>query len=132
MASSQPKRETRERKQTIIGPDGSLHIDTLETDIELSETSACLEFLLVSFCKNFELNPKQSAGLLTQGNKYLAHIIAKGIKGQFDKIIAWYQDIHSNVKHLVRLIEKEEANDSMNLMLTAFRPGFFSRAVEVA
>jgi hypothetical protein len=46
--------------------------------------------------------------------------------------VAWYQDIHSCVKHLVSLIIKEEANDSLNLILTAFRPGFFSRSVEVA
>lgn len=55
-----------------------------------NETITCLEFLLNIICKNFQMNPKQAAGLLTNANKYLNIALIKGIKGEFDPIISFF------------------------------------------
>lgn len=75
-------------------------------DIEPSETSNCLEFLLTSLCRIMDLKPKQAAGLLTNNNKYLAVVVMKGFKGDFRPIINWYQEIYSQTRHATQLIEK--------------------------
>jgi len=51
-----------------------------------SETKTTLEYMIVLLSKNLGLKSKQSAGLLADGNKYLAHIFVKGVKGQFEPI----------------------------------------------
>ena len=49
----------------------------------LNKTVTSLEFLLLSIAKNYNLKVKQAAALLTNGSKYLAHVIAKGVKGDY-------------------------------------------------
>jgi hypothetical protein len=97
----------------------------------MEEQTTCLELLLSSFCKHFELKPKQAAGLLTQKGKYLTHVIAKGLRGKFEPIVSWYQDMYANMRLIIQLIEREEASGSLNLMLSALRPGFVSKSIEV-
>jgi hypothetical protein len=111
-------------------PDSTLFIESILPSKNLHETETCLEFLLVSFCKHFKLKPKQAAGLLTQGGKYLAHVLAKGVRGKHDLVVAWYQEIFSNARHLVQLIAKEEANGSLSLILSALKTGLVSRSVD--
>ena len=76
-----PKPPKFKGKKPKIAPDGALYIESLDPRRSLQDTDTCLEFLLLSFCQNFDILPKQAAGLLTQGNKFLAHIIVKGLKG---------------------------------------------------
>ena len=111
-------------------PDGTLYIESIRVDKTLESTETCLEFLLVSFCKNFSLRPKQAAGLLTQGGKYLAYVISKGLKGKFNPIINWYQEIYSNISQLLRLILNEEASGSVPLMLASLKSGFNSKNLD--
>jgi hypothetical protein len=66
-----------------------LDIESLDPERPLAEAESSLEFLILSFCHNFNLIPKQAAGLLTQSNKILAHIAAKGLKGDFEPIVMW-------------------------------------------
>jgi hypothetical protein len=40
--------------------------------------------------------------------------------------------VYKSIKHLVTLILNEEANGSVNLILSALRPGFFARQISVA
>ena len=107
-------------------------IEELDTTKALADSTSCLEFLLLSFCQNFEFKPKQAAGLLTQGGKYLAYVVAKGIKGSHTAVIAWLQAVYSQVKHAAALIEEEEAKGSVVLMLSAFKSGFVSKHLETA
>jgi hypothetical protein len=44
----------------------------------------------VTLAKHLNLKITQSASLLTNGSKYLAHVIAKGVKGDYEPIITWY------------------------------------------
>jgi hypothetical protein len=94
-------------KKTKVNPDGGILIDSIDTEKPLFEADSCLEFLILSFCHNFSLRPKQAVGLLTQGNKYLSQIVAKGLKGDFDAILYWIQDIYSNTERLTDLILEE-------------------------
>jgi len=76
----------------------------------LNKTVTSLEFLLVSISKNFDLKIKQAAALLTNGSKYLAHVIAKGVKGDYDPIIAWYGDLYNHSDHIVSLLRTGDSS----------------------
>ncbi|CAG9312103.1 unnamed protein product [Blepharisma stoltei] len=119
-------------KKARAGPDGALFIESIDAERALDKSETCLEFLLTSFCKHFQLKPKQAAGLLTQGGKYLAHVIAKGLRGKHNPIVTWYQSIYANIRHLVKLIAQEEANGSINLILSSLKSGFISKHIETA
>lgn len=73
--------------------------ERFSADMDTSETSNCLEFLLTSLCRIMDLRPKQAAGLLTNNNKYLAVVVMKGFKGDFRPIINWYQEIYAQTHH---------------------------------
>lgn len=75
-------------KKVRVGPDGALFIESIDAEKPLEKSDSCLEFLLISFCKHFALKPKQAAGLLTQGGKYLTHVIAKGLRGKHQPIVS--------------------------------------------
>lgn len=69
------------------------HVDITKLNpdkIALSSTHNCLEFFLVSISRNFDLNPKKAAALMSHNNTYLTQVIIKGLKGNFDPIINWY------------------------------------------
>lgn len=98
----------------------------------MENPTSCHEFLLTSFCKHFGIKPKQAAGLLAQRDKYLTHIIVRGLRGKAEPIIGWYQDMYASLKTIVQLIQKEKARGSLKLMLSALRPGLVSYSLEVA
>ena len=66
--------------------EGGIMIEAISEDKELAEADSCLEYLILSFCHSFSLKPKQSAGLLAQGYKFLAQIVAKGLKSNFEPV----------------------------------------------
>jgi hypothetical protein len=133
-ASVKSSKRSIKKKEKIGAKKGigkeSLYVEAIDPDKELNEVENCLEYLLVSFCKNFSLKPKQAAGLLTQAGKYLDHVVSKGLKGNHLPIQAWYQDIYSSISHLVTLILSEEVSGSVSMMLSALRSGFSSKSFE--
>ena len=54
------------------------------------------------------MKPKQAAALLTNNNQFLIHSIMKGVKGNFEPLIQWYQDLNSNSDYLATLLEAEQ------------------------
>ena len=130
-SSTSLKTDDSRELPTSDSSDG-LKIESIKGDTPLPTTQSCLEFLLVSFCKCFQLQPKQAAGLLTQNGKYLGHVIVKGLKGKHEPIINWFQEVFANLKHLVNLIEKEEVNGSVVLVLSSLKAGFLSKSLESA
>ena len=64
---------------------------------------------------------------MTQGNKYLAHIVVKGLKGQFGSVLNWYHKIDETLDHLTAMILKEASAGSLALILPVLRPGLISR-----
>ena len=73
----------------------------MDTNKRPNETTSCLEFLLNILCKAFGMAPKQAAGLLTNANKYLNIAVIKGLTGEYDPIMSFYQVTYAHSKHLI-------------------------------
>jgi hypothetical protein len=54
--------------------------------------------------RNKASNFFKAAGLLTNSYQYLIHSCVKGVKGRFEPVISWYQEVYANSKHLADLI----------------------------
>ena len=122
--------QTKPQKRNKTPGGGGVFLDNIETSKPLFEAESCLEFLILSFCHNFKLTVKQGAGLLAQGNKYLAHIVAKGLKGDFEPVIVWLQDIYSNTETLTQLILNESKEGALDFTLSGLKPGLISKDLE--
>jgi hypothetical protein len=97
------------------------------------QTENCLEFILISLCKSFGLEPLQSAGLLTNANQYLNQAIIKGLKDNFEMVVKWYEDIYANSKYFAQLIEEESGNPKvLPMMMNIIKPGLLSNNSDVA
>jgi len=70
--------------------------------------------------------------LFTHGNKYLAHVIAKGVKGLFDPIVGFYTEVYANINHLLKLFNDDPSRKSMQFALNALKPGLISKSYDVA
>ena len=114
-------------KRPRLAPEGALYIESIDPKRDLNLSNSCLEFLILSFCQSFEILPKQAAGLLTQGNKFLAHILVKGLKGNHEKVQNWYTLLISKFHKIKQLIQSEIEKGSLGLVLNAAKPGFISK-----
>lgn len=74
---------------------------------------------IIILSKHLALNPKQTAALFTHGNKYLAHVLAKGVKGLYEPILGFYQEIYSNIAVLVRLLLDDVSRKSLGFTMNA-------------
>jgi len=72
-----------------------------------SETESTLEFILNTLCRALDMKPKQAAALLTNNNQYLTHCVVKGVKGNYEPMINWYNEIFQNSKFLTNILEAE-------------------------
>lgn len=68
-------------------------------------------------------------GLFTNQNKYLAHIIVKGINDDFGGIILFYTLLNKHVKKLKNFIEQDRKDAESCLF--AIKPGFISKNQQV-
>lgn len=84
------------KKKKVI-KDG-VDILTMNPNRDISDCESSLELLLNGMCRNFKMKPKQCAALLTNNNQYLLHTVVKGLKGKFEPVIAYYQDLYTNSK----------------------------------
>ena len=55
--------------------------------------------------------------MFTHGNKYLAHVLAKGVKGLFDPIVGFFTEVYSNINHLVKLFNEDPTKKSLHFTL---------------
>jgi hypothetical protein len=53
------------------------------------------------------MKSKQAAALLTNNNQFLIHSIVKGVKGNYDPLNSWYNEVKQHLKHLIILLELE-------------------------
>lgn len=111
-------------------PRGAVTLSELVASRPLFEADSCLEFLILSLCNNLNLLPKQAAGLLVQDNRYLKKVMSKGLKGDFNPLRLWYQDIYSNTERLCDLL-KEEEEEALLLVLSTLQSGFTCSDEEV-
>lgn len=106
-------------------------ISLIDHEKSLMDAESCIEFFVLSFTHNFSLTSKQAAGLLAQNCKYLAHITAKGLKGDFEPVKAWLQDIYVSNDKLSFLMFEELEEGSIQFALGALKPGILSKDSEV-
>lgn len=108
----------------------AIDIEKVSPKKDLNSIDNCLEFLLVTLSKCFQLQPKQAAGLLTEGSKYLSHIIIKGLKSDFKPVIAWLMEVYASSKHFSNLIKAEE-QAGIKMVLNSFKGGLYSKSKDV-
>ena len=58
-------------------------ISKLDAKKNPREASSLLELMIMVIMKNFALSSKEAVALLSNDSKYLAHLLAKGLKGKF-------------------------------------------------
>ena len=68
-------------------------------------------------------------GLFTNQNKYLAHIIVKGINDDFSGIILFYTLLRKYSSKLKTFIDEDQKDAESSLY--AIKPGFISKNEEV-
>ncbi len=101
-----PRRGNKAPVQKKKVKDG-VDILTMSVDKDPADTDSTLELILNTLCKAFQMRPKQSAALLTNNNQFLIHSVVKGVKGRYEPIISWFQDLYANSKQLTMLLELE-------------------------
>jgi hypothetical protein len=92
------------KPQNEIESYSNLNLKMIDLHKPAEDTKTTLEYMIVLLSRNLKLSAKQSAGLLADGNKYLAHIFVKGVKGRFEPIHEFFQECYSTHKQLVKLI----------------------------
>ena len=56
---------------------------------------------MITISKNFKLSPQHTLNLFLDNNKFLAHLVVKGVKNSFEPILAMLTDIISNIEMIV-------------------------------
>jgi hypothetical protein len=86
-----------------VKPEEPIDILYLKPDTPLDHAKSTLEFVVLSLCQSMSISLKQAAGLLTDHNHFLMLACVKGLKGEYSPVLAWYQLLCSNLKHLIDL-----------------------------
>ena len=63
------------------------------------------------------LNFIQTACLFTKNSKYLAHVVIKGLKGQYEPITTFLQEIYGNLDHVLTLLEADVTKSTLSFSL---------------
>lgn len=100
-----------------------------------SKCDSSLEIILNTLCRNFKMKPKQCAALLTNNNQYLMHSVVKGLKGNFEPVIGWYEELNSNAEYFVEIIclesKKNKKHQTLTMAMNVIKTGLFSHNYEV-
>lgn len=107
-----------------------MDITSLSAGKEITKTESCLEFMLIALSRAFSLQPKQAAGLLTDGSQYLAHILIKGLKGEYPPVESFLMEVYAASKHFTNLMKKEEGG-TVEMVLNMLKGGLYSKSKEV-
>ena len=125
-------KEIKEKQPTKVLDDIKEGIDilTMNSAKEPNDTDSSLEMLLNSICKSFKMKPKQAAALLTNSNQYLLHSVVKGLKGNYEPVVRFYNNMLRFANHLCNLLEleseKNQNNSTMLMIFNALKIGMFS------
>ena len=60
-----------------------------------------MEFLIILLSKNFKLSHQHTLNLFIDNNKYLSHLLVKGVKNNYQPIHEFLNDIKINSDYLV-------------------------------
>ena len=69
--------------------------------------------------------------MLTDGSQYLAHILIKGLKGEYPPVVSFLMEVYAASKHFTNLIKKEEGG-AVEMVLNIMKGGLYSKSKDVA
>lgn len=78
-------------------------INALQVDIKtiggkgVNDAMNIMEFFVISLSKNFKLSAQHTLNLFLDNNKYLAHLLVKGIKESFEHVLSFEREILGNL-----------------------------------
>lgn len=82
------------------------------------------------------MKPKQCAALLTNNNQYLMHSVVKGLKGNFEPVLSWYQEMYSLSEYFAEIIclesQKHKKHNTLIMSMNVIKTGCFSHNYDVA
>jgi hypothetical protein len=85
-----------------------IDLQTVSTKKPLNECNNVLELTVTSLSKCLKLSPQHALNLFLENNKYLAHLLVKGVKNSYSPIMEFLHDIYSNVDYIaLKLFCKE-------------------------
>lgn len=128
----------REVRRTLSKKKVKEGVDILSMDPEKkpNKCDSSLEIILNTLCRNFKMKPKQSAALLTNNNQYLMHSVVKGLKGNFEPVLSWYQELYSLSEYFADIIclesKKNKKHSTLIMAMNAVKTGCFSHNYDVA
>ena len=76
------------------------------------------------------MSVEEILGLFTNQNKYLAHLIVKGVNDNFDGVVLFYSLLQKHIKKLKEFCETD-IRDAESC-LYAIKPGFISKSEKAA
>jgi hypothetical protein len=125
------KREPR-KKKVKEGVD----ILSMDPNKKPNKCDSSLEVILNTLCRNFKMKPKQCAALLTNNNQYLMHAVVKGLKGNFEPVLSWYQEMYSLSKYFADIItlesKKNKKHNTLIMAMNVVKTGCFSHNYDVS
>ena len=80
--------------------------------------------------KHFGLSSKESVALLSNESRYLAHILAKGFKGEFKPIVNLLRELIANADLVHQFCSRNKDNEQF--FLRAIKPAIISKSDQVA
>jgi hypothetical protein len=86
----------------------------------------------VSICTHFKLSAQHALNLFLDNNKYLAHLLVKGVKGSFEPVLRILQDCREQVGFVVDSLLCVDEQESLDLFLGALKPCLISKELAVA
>lgn len=100
----------------------------LSKDPDESESS--LEFFIILLTQSFNMTIEEVLGLFTNQNKYLAHLVVKGVNEHFDGVKLFYKLLNKYYKKLKSFIDSDPKD--AHSCFYAIKPGFISKDENVA
>jgi hypothetical protein len=117
---------------TIRKHSDTLDINSLIGEKRLEDSESPLEFFILTLTKNLELRPRQAIALLSNNRKYLIQISNRGIKGNYKKMLNWYQDVVYNYHNLLKIINSSQMKDTKSMTYAILSVGLYSKSSELA
>ncbi len=82
---------------------------------------------MISISKNFKLSPQHTLNLFLDNNKFLAHLVVKGVKNSFDPIHAMLTDVTNNIDMIVASLFCTDEKESVKFFLDVLKPALISK-----
>jgi hypothetical protein len=100
-------------------------ITKLDPKKDIRQSGSLLEMMLIALMKSFNLSAKECVTLLSNDGKYLAHILAKGLKGDFGPVENLYNEVNKAVQLMSTLSKDKESKEFIFKIL---KPGVIAKS----